>query len=92
MTPTAITAVATRTKAVTVDKTAPITDTHLLPINVHVDFASSGRAPTGSHHETSLKMAMDWRFPVMSKQRLLDKRRFKIPTQSVPISRPMRPL
>jgi len=40
-----------------------ITDTRLLRNNIHFNFAVSGRAPIGSHHETFLAMPMKFQIP-----------------------------
>jgi hypothetical protein len=54
---------ATTTKAETVGKAVAITDARLPRINVHFNFAVSGRAPIGSQHETLLEMPMELQMP-----------------------------
>jgi hypothetical protein len=59
--------VATTTKAETVSKPA-ITDALSPRRNVHFDFAVSGRAPIGQHHETFLEMPMELEIPKRVKE------------------------
>jgi len=60
--------VATTTKAETVGKAAAITDALLPRNNIHFDFAVSGRAPNGQHHETFLEMPMELEIPKRVKE------------------------
>jgi len=63
--------VATTTKAVTVGKAAAITDARLPRSDVHFNFAVSGRAPIGQHHETFLEMPTELEIPRCVKEAIL---------------------
>lgn len=74
ITPTATMTVATTTKAETVGKAAAIADARLPRSNVHFNFAVSGPAPMGQHHEAFWRCLWNWRFPVVSKKPSFDQR------------------
>lgn len=90
ITPTATMTVTTMTKAVIVGK-AVITDGPLRRINVHFNFAVSGRAPIGLHHEALLEKPIELEIPRRVKRsHPLSKVCIKVPTPPAPKRRPVR--